>query len=389
MWRHDLTWAFAYILLLACGGDHHINSQHAGFDASTDPVDESADSSVPSLLDASVRHDAGMHTPPDKPQLPLVALFPEGEDLSMDCANMRIAFDFDAKTATFDVKSAFWGMWFAERAMFHDDPNTPLELASVGFDKYQIINWGQVGLQAYIAASPRAVVLAFRGSTEAIDWLDDFNFPQVPGSEHGVTGKVHQGFAGALEPGWAAISKIVPAFVDRHQPVWVVGHSLGAALTTLAAVRLASEGVQLAPVYTFAGPRVGDEVFAKAGMELLHGKLYRIVNEEDLVPRLPPSAAAAPGAAPIVPLAGNAAAELFRQLDYLHVGQMYWFEHASGDALKVFSPMDDSQDVPYWATTGMQGPLGLIAKSAEQGHRHAPQRYLCRLLAAVNAAARP
>jgi hypothetical protein len=60
----------------------------------------------------------------------------------------------------------------------------------------------------------------------------------------------------------------------------LTGHSLGAALATLSAGRYGS----VQGVYTFGSPRVGDEVFKKN----FDVKIFRIVNNDDIVSQLPP-----------------------------------------------------------------------------------------------------
>jgi triacylglycerol lipase len=88
---------------------------------------------------------------------------------------------------------------------------------------------------------------------------------------------VHEGFAGALDGVW---KHIAPVLADLEGPVFYAGHSLGAALATLAAVRRAP-----AAVYTFGSPRVGDARFAAAAATL---PIYRVVDDADLVATVPP-----------------------------------------------------------------------------------------------------
>src|SRR5262249_54451343 len=67
------------------------------------------------------------------------------------------------------------------------------------------------------------------------------------------------------------------------KPVWLTGHSLGAALATLAAARWAA-GHRVQGLYTFGSPRVGNAAFAAT----VPGPCYRFVNNNDVVTRLPP-----------------------------------------------------------------------------------------------------
>jgi hypothetical protein len=374
--RHaGLTWVLSYILLPACA-EPAGGSAEPMRDASVDPA------SYDSLDDAggegvALEPDAAPPVQPE-PELPTVRLFPEAEVLD-DCPNQDLAFDFQPAQRDFSVDAAFWAMWFAERAQFHDDPRTREELEALGFTRFQIVTAEALGMQAYVAARADVVVVAFQGSKELIDWIGDFKFAQYDGADYGLPGRVHCGFTDALDASWPALQTLITAAVDRQQPVWVTGHSLGGAEATLTAVRLSRQGLPLGPLYTFGAPRAGDGDFARAADLELDRAIYRVVNESDIVPRLAPSGPAASGASPIVPFVGGIAAIWLRDLDYLHPGQMKWFAEEQG-GLTSFASLDDSQDVAFWAENGQDGAPGLILRSGEQGKRHAPTRYLCRLL---------
>jgi hypothetical protein len=90
-------------------------------------------------------------------------------------------------------------------------------------------------------------------------------------------GRVHSGFRRALD---SIAGEIETALAGRSQPVFFTGHSLGAALATLAAGLLPA-----AAVYTFGSPRAGDAEF---GRSLGATPVYRIVNGADVFTRVPP-----------------------------------------------------------------------------------------------------
>ncbi len=138
------------------------------------------------------------------------------------------------------------------------------------------------GTEAFVARHPgRALtVLAFRGteSNRPEDLLADLLTGDVtwPGR-----GRVHVGFARAFEPVRAEIAQALDGGTDR---LFITGHSLGAAVATLAAADLAT----LRPtLITFGSPRAGDAEFARS----LDGlTMRRFVNCCDLVTRIPPEA---------------------------------------------------------------------------------------------------
>jgi len=91
-------------------------------------------------------------------------------------------------------------------------------------------------------------------------------------------GKVHRGFAQALARVW---DDIAPHLDRLETPVLFTGHSLGAALATLAASRRAPD-----TLYTYGSPTVGDDDFAAT---LEGAAIHRYVNCCDIVCRIPPA----------------------------------------------------------------------------------------------------
>ncbi|MCH7937081.1 MAG: lipase family protein [Proteobacteria bacterium] len=138
--------------------------------------------------------------------------------------------------------------------------------------------------QAILVKSDAMAVLAFRGSEpNIVDWLfsdADAVFVKLPEGE----GKIHRGF---YESFLSVREKIEKVITDESKlpgtlPLYVTGHSLGAALASVGGMEL--EKVRsLAAIYTFGSPRVGDDVWANR----MKVPVYRIVNGRDLVPMLP------------------------------------------------------------------------------------------------------
>jgi len=134
------------------------------------------------------------------------------------------------------------------------------------------------------------IVVTFRGSTDTLNWLNDFDatqtdYPYCSGC------LVHKGFYDT----WLHVKQDVLSEVWRlHQlyPSYVVvttGHSLGAALATLAGPDVAMN-VSKTKVYTWnlGSPRVGNHAFSlwyqSSGL-IVHSQ--RIVNNRDIVPHNP------------------------------------------------------------------------------------------------------
>jgi triacylglycerol lipase len=157
--------------------------------------------------------------------------------------------------------------------------------------------------QCYVAGNDEHLVVAFRGteaptSIEGLkDWLltDAVNLLIMPKDDlgtdfaaAGVGTRWHQGFIRALHEVWEPVLTAVQAERKKSdRPLWVTGHSLGGALALMAAWRFKRKFVPVHQVYTFGAPMVGD-VEASAAIDREFGKkIYRFVNDQDPVPRLP------------------------------------------------------------------------------------------------------
>lgn len=138
----------------------------------------------------------------------------------------------------------------------------------------------------FIASRGPVLVLAFRGTSSFKNFITDGNFLRVP-ADRGK-GSVHNGFKSALDSVWAQIQSALGPAQARQQEIWVTGHSLGAALAQLAAVRLHEAGYRVRNVYTFGTPRVGDQEFVDHYDRQLAGKSFPHVNVSDVVTRVPP-----------------------------------------------------------------------------------------------------
>jgi triacylglycerol lipase len=124
--------------------------------------------------------------------------------------------------------------------------------------------------------------LVFRGTLGLGDVITDAEF--IPVDWLIGEGKIHRGFRDALQKVWGQIEGRLAGF---PHPVFYTGHSLGAALATLAAARAVIEGrlPRPAALYTFGSPRVGDATFAGTLLGVYH---CRVVNDNDIVATVPP-----------------------------------------------------------------------------------------------------
>jgi predicted lipase len=157
--------------------------------------------------------------------------------------------------------------------------------------------------QVYLAQNDKNIVVAFRGTEmpNTIEGLKDclltdaMNLLMVPegrmGTDFaaaGVGARFHKGFIVALESVWDPLLAGVEAELKRaERPLWVTGHSLGGALALLAAWLFQRKMIAVHQVYTYGAPMIGNALATKAFDREFEGKIYRYVNANDPVPKLP------------------------------------------------------------------------------------------------------
>jgi triacylglycerol lipase len=186
---------------------------------------------------------------------------------------------FDAAARAFSPVNAWWLADAALLSYWDAGVAAPRFREQAGLDS-EFFTSG--GTQAYVVWNDSAVIVAFRGTqpNQASDIWSDVDFVPIPWTNGG---KVHQGFVAALDDVWNAIAVRLQSLAGRT--VWFSGHSLGAALATLAADRFATT----AGVYTLGSPRVGDPEFVTGFNQRHLGRSFRYVNNHDVVTHVPPS----------------------------------------------------------------------------------------------------
>ena len=152
-----------------------------------------------------------------------------------------------------------------------------------GFTDVTCIRFERPGAQCFIAYRKEGAVVCFRG-TEVGEWQDlaaDAEFVLEPQRGTDDQASVHRGFLRSLNTIWSEIEGSLDG-----RGAWFTGHSLGAALATLAADRYAN----VYSLYTFGSPRVGEENFRRQ----FRPRAYRFVNNNDGVTLVPPNVGVLP-----------------------------------------------------------------------------------------------
>lgn len=152
-------------------------------------------------------------------------------------------------------------------------------------ETFEAIRGMDIDTQGFLAANNSHLLIAFRGSDSKADWLTNFQALYDPGPLQ--NSKVHEGFQDAFFPAVLQIGRTLERFRTNNQQIWVAGHSLGGALAVLLVAVLLRDGIDVAGLYTYGAPRLGNSGFAKAFDKKMKGVSFRVVNSGDVVPHVP------------------------------------------------------------------------------------------------------
>ncbi|XP_057808327.1 phospholipase A(1) DAD1, chloroplastic-like [Salvia miltiorrhiza] len=189
-------------------------------------------------------------------------------------------------TATSGIQLPAWGpSWMVVQSSW-------IGYVAVSHDRREIARLGR-----------RDVVIALRGTATGLEWLENMRATLTPLNNHedddGDEPMVESGFlslytsASGDKPSLQSlvrdeISKIMHKYGDEPLSLTITGHSLGAALATLAAydIKKTFKQAPLVTVISFAGPRVGNWSF-RCRLEEQGTKVLRIVNSDDVITKVP------------------------------------------------------------------------------------------------------
>jgi triacylglycerol lipase len=192
--------------------------------------------------------------------------------------------------------TAYWMARFSEaayRRLPDGSPDAVKILAELKADDDGVLAvtpFHDHGASAVLIEHDNYFALAFRGTDEPRDWLDNFNMiPKVA-----LFGSFHRGFFDATDRLWPSLlahyqlTRARLRETSSHpKGLFITGHSLGGAMATVAAAQLIHRDVGFTGVYTFGQPRVMRPKTADVFNVRAQARFYRFQNNNDIVTRMP------------------------------------------------------------------------------------------------------
>jgi triacylglycerol lipase len=199
------------------------------------------------------------------------------------------AFPFESRSERFSRVNAWWLSEAALLAYCPEEFARP-RFEAAGFD--QLWFFSDYSTQCYVAAARDTAVVAFRGTECGLDqgpealsqFIADLSVNlDIRWVDAQGGGRIHRGFRDGLDEVWMDLRACLEKLASRGCTLWVTGHSLGGALALLAAARI-DRFSEVQGVYVFGAPRIGDQRFAEGYAP----RVYRFLNNNDVVPHIPP-----------------------------------------------------------------------------------------------------
>ncbi len=149
------------------------------------------------------------------------------------------------------------------------------------FDEVDVRFVKEKHIQYFLASQHKRKrhLISIQGTTHMRNALIGLSFLREKARDLGVF--LHKGF---LQAGRALFEDVVPR-LKRDYEICLTGHSMGGAEAVVLGMLFYSKGWRLSQVVTFGQPKVTD---GHGAAQFGHLPVMRVVNENDIVPLLPP-----------------------------------------------------------------------------------------------------
>jgi hypothetical protein len=223
-------------------------------------------------------------------------------------------FKFQPYTTFYKPQNAYWlarasQLAYARKGKEDSAPDGDFilkELKAWDSGFAEVVTFNNKSSQAFVArhdggglfGSPGFVIIAFRGTDENYDWLDNIKLSgmQFPGGR-GVApmGEVHSGFYEAFLDVWehkgandqCTMQELLSRPEYKRKPFWITGHSLGGALASICSFKFAYDDTPFYGTYTFGQPRPCMRDLKRHFDAEAKSRYFRFQNNNDLVSRVP------------------------------------------------------------------------------------------------------
>lgn len=248
-----------------------------------------------------------------------------------------------------------------------------------GFDKVHRVGMTKSrGAYAYVAKRDEMILVAVRGTNSRAETFIDMKFIQRSIDETpGLEGHSHWGFY----QHFLSLKKDLDAAIPSHEqrPIFVTGHSLGAATAVLVALYLKHRGGNIWGLYTSAQPIVGDATLQEKVQDTFGSLYHRVILDYDITTQIPPPINASDLIGDLIPAAAPAIRGLIRMLNYSHPLNAHLILSKDG-LITPTSPEESSEN--YWhhfdPVQGIFTLTRLLKTISGDTTEHSPSGYLCR-----------
>ncbi len=276
--------------------------------------------------------------------------------VTFECENEESHVSFDDSEG-FSLESAYM-MLNATDLSYLNEKESSEALESWGFANYDHIreNNKKKPSNGFVAESDEFTLVVLRGTANIGDGLMDIFFAPIEPKDEAFEGKYHRGFLRIYKKRIIAIKEILNRLnISKDKKMIVSGHSMGAAVASLVAHKLYSEGYNVHSIYALSMPRVGN---AEANDFLAKDDYlkYQFSHKKDFVSHLPMT----PDTVDMFERIGDkvgyklneAATSIIPNIDFRHYPADMFFEY---DETGIYEIEQDSlvqHEVDFWDDLG-------------------------------------